>query len=428
MLRRAFLLSSFAVAMSGCAETSGYSGYYPSASAGYGGVSNVPMGQPLSLAPEAGQAQGPGGGPVAILLPLSGGLSEVGQAMLQAAQLAFDTPDALDAKDTGGSPAGAVAAARAAIAEHAAIILGPLTAGETAAVAPIARSAGIPVLAFTNDPAVAQPGVWTLGITPVQQVRRLVAASQSQGRTRFAAMLPSNALGQAMGRALREATASAGLPAPAIRFHGLGMESINEAVRGLSGYGSRRAAIDAKIKADRDKATEASLQEARELSRTAVPPPSFDALLLADTGEALEEIAALLPYYYVDRSHVRILGPSLWASPSSGSGNMAGGWYAAPDPSARAGLREAYSARFGVPAPQVAGLAFDAASIARVMGGGEGFSVRALTRPAGFLGSDGWLALQSNGQVRRGLAVFRVGSGGGELIDPAPLSGGGAGT
>jgi len=36
--------------------------------------------------------------------------------------------------------------------------------------------------------------------------------------------------------------------------------------------------------------------------------------------------------------------------------------------------------------------------------------------------------LQPDGQVRRGLAVFRVGSGGGEMIDPAPRSGGGAGT
>ena len=430
MLRRAFLLSSLAVALSGCGETGEYGGYYPHAGAGYSGFGNVPMGQPLTLAPGAGQVQGPGGGRVAILLPLSGGLSEVGQAMLQAAQLAFATPGApeLDVKDTGGSPQGAAAAAHAAVAERAGIILGPLTAGETAAVAPIARSAGIAVLAFTNDPAVAQPGVWTLGITPVQQVRRLVAAAQAQGRTQFAALLPSNALGQAMGRGLREATTDAGLPPPAIRFHGPGMQSINVAVRGLSGYGSRRAAIDAKIKADRDKGTQASLQEARELSRTAVPPPSFDALLLADTGEALEEIAALLPYYYVDRSHVRILGPSLWASPSSGSGNMAGGWYAAPCPAARVGLVQEFTAKYGTAPPQVAGLAFDAASIARVMGGGEGYSASALTRTAGFLGTDGWLALQPNGQVRRGLAVFRVGSGGGEMIDPAPRSGGGAGT
>ncbi len=429
MLRRAFLLSSVAVALSSCAETGGY---YPRPGAGFG-FGNIPFGptgEPLSLAPGQGQALGPGGGRVAILLPLSGGLSEVGQAMLQAAQLGFGAQgaSALDVKDTGGTPGGAAAAARAAVTDRASIILGPLTAGETAAVAPIARSAGIAVLAFTNDPAVAQPGVWTLGITPVQQVRRLVAAAQAQGRTQFAALLPSNALGAAMGRALGQATNAAGLPPPEIRFHGPGMQSINVAVRGLSGYATRRAGIDAKIKADRDKGTQASLQEARALSRTAVPPPSFDALLMADTdSEALEEIAALLPYYYVDRSHVQIMGPSLWASPASGSGNMHGAWYAAPDPAARAGLVQDYTAKFGTAPPQVASLAFDAASMARVLGS-DGDAAGALTRPAGFIGTDGWLALLPDGHVRRGLALFRVVSGGGEMIEPAPQSGRGAGT
>ena len=42
------------------------------------------------------------------------------------------------------------------------IILGPLTSSETAAVAPVARQAGVAVLAFTNDPNQAQPGVYSV--------------------------------------------------------------------------------------------------------------------------------------------------------------------------------------------------------------------------------------------------------------------------
>ena len=70
-----------------------------------------------------------------------------------------------------------------------------------------------------------------------------------------------------------------------------------------------------------------------------IAPPPFDALLLADTGEALEEIANLLPYYDVSPSVVRIMGPALWALPSSGSGHFPGALYAAPDPAARGELR-----------------------------------------------------------------------------------------
>jgi len=99
-----------------------------------------------------------------------------------------------------------------------------------------------------------------------------------------------------------------------------------------------------------------------------------------------------------------------------------GAWYAAPDPAARAGLEQSYSAKYGAAPPALADLAFDAASIARVLGASGGYSVSALAQPAGFIGADGWLALLPDGQVRRGLAVFRVERGGPEMIEPAPQS------
>jgi branched-chain amino acid transport system substrate-binding protein len=161
---------------------------------------------------------------------------------------------------------------------------------------------------------------------------------------------------------------------------------------------------------------------------TPIPPPSFSALLLGDTGESLAEVAAMLPYYDINRSHVQILGPSLWASPASGSSEIHGGWFAAPDPAARAGLVQAYTAKYGAPPPVVADLAFDAASIARVIGATGSFSVRGLTQPAGFIGADGWMALLPDGSVRRGLAVFRVEQGGPQMIEPAPQSASGLGS
>ncbi len=344
--------------------------------------------------------------------------------MLHAAQLALDAPGAppLDPKDTGGTPDGAAAAARSAIAEGAGLILGPLTSPETAAVAPIARSANVAVLAFTNDPSQAQPGVWTLGITPGQQVRRLVAAVQAQGKSQLAALLPDTDFGHAMGDALNQAAASSSLPPPTVRYHANGMAAINAATRDLSGYANRRGPIDAQIRAARALGTPEGRHQAQELARTAIPPPSFNSLLLADTGEALAEVAAVLPYYDVDRSAVQILGPALWASPSSGSGQMHGAWYAAPDPAARSGFEQSYTTKYGSPPSPVADLAYDAASIARVIGG-RGFSVGALTQPAGFVGADGWFALLSDGQVRRALAVFAIERGGPQMVEPAPQSG-----
>jgi ABC-type branched-subunit amino acid transport system substrate-binding protein len=376
--------------------------------------------------PLAGGPEGPGaaGQRVAILLPLSGPRADIGQTMLHAAQLALDGPGAppLDAKDTGGTPDGAAAAAQAAIAEGAGLILGPLTSQETAAVAPVARQANVAVLAFTNDPTQAQPGVWTLGITPAQQVRRLVAAAQAQGRSQFAALLPDTEFGHAMGQALIQATASSGLPPPNVQFHASGMQAINVAARELSDYANRRGPIDAQIRAARALGTPEGRRQAQELAKTPIAPPSFNTLLLADTGEALAEVAAVLPYYDVDRSAVQVMGPALWASPASGSGQMAGAWYAAPDPATRANFAQAFSAKYSSGASPLADLAYDAASLARVLAG-RGFSAGALSQSSGYIGADGWFGLLPDGQVRRALAVFAIERGGPQMIEPAPQSG-----
>ncbi len=412
MVRRAFFLLA-ALALAGCAE---------------------PLGGPrLGLTPSTGVAfPGGGGGPagrVALLAPLTGANAELGQALQQAAQLALAAPGApaLDVRDTAGTPAGAAAAAQAAVAGGDRLILGPLTAVETEAAAGPARAAGVPVLAFTNDAAAARPGVWTLGITPAQQVRRLVGAATAAGKSRIAALLPPSPFGQAMASALTAAASAAGLPAPEIHIHDGSNGSIQRTLRDLSGYDTRRGPIDAKIKEARAKHTPEGRQEAAELAKTPIPPPPFDALLLADTGEKLAWAVSFLGYYDIESPAVQILGPALWANRAlRGGANLNGAWYAAPDPDARASFNAAYQAKYDAPAPLVADVAYDAAAIARVLAA-SGYSTSALTRAQGFAGVDGVFALQPDGSVRRGLAVFAIQPGGPTVVEAAPTSFGGPG-
>jgi ABC-type branched-subunit amino acid transport system substrate-binding protein len=344
--------------------------------------------------------------------------------LLQAAQLALGNGagPTLDVIDTGGTPAGAVTAIQTAIGNRDSVVLGPLTSSETAAVAPLAKTANLPVLAFTNDPSQAQPGVWTLGITPGQQIRRLVVAASAQGKAQFAALLPSSDFGHAMANGLTRALAAENLPPATVRMHGSGMGALTSATREVSDYADRRGPIEARVKAARAEGTPEGRHEAQELMKSSVPPPPFNVLVLADTGEPLQEIASLLPYFDVDRYSVQIVGPALWADPSSGSGAVSGAWYAAPDNAARAGLERDYSAKYGAPPPPLADLAYDGASVAAAIISHSGAQLTVLTQPAGFVGTDGWLAFLPDGQVRRGLAVFRIERGGPALIDPAPQS------
>ena len=420
MRQRTFLLLICALTISGCGGQS---------SGRYGAGPQFGSNGPASLGPIA---PGPGRPrqSVAILLPLTGPRAGVGQVLLQAAQLALQNDNAfsLDVLDTAGTPAGAVTAAQTAVANQDSLILGPLTSAETASVAPIARGVGIPMLAFTNDAAQSQPGVWPLGVSPDQQIRRLVASAQAQGKTQFAGLLPDTDFGRAMAAALTKEMQIAGLQAPNIKMHSPGMAAITQTARDLADYANRRGPIDTKVKAARALGTADGRREAQELVKTPIPPPSFNVLLLADTGDALQEIAAVLPYYDIDRSMVQIVGPALWADRASGSAAVPGAWYAAPDSSTRGNLERDYAAKYGVAPPPLADLAFDSVAVAKLVVGSRGSDIAILTQPGGFVGTDGWFALLPDGQVRRGLAVFRIERSSPELIDPAPQSASAAGS
>ena len=365
------------------------------------------------------------GAPVALLVPLTGANAERGQALAQAAHLALDTPGSppLDVRDTASTPEGAAAAAAAALAAGDKLILGPLTAAETAAVAAPARDAGVLVLAFTNDTVQAQPGVWPLGITPVQQIRRLVGAVQAQGKSRFTAVLPPTDFGTAMGTALTQALSAAGAPPPDLHVHDGNNANIASLMRDISGYAERRGPIDARIKAARATHTAAGRKEAAELAKTPIPPPPFDALLLADTGDTLAWEASFLDYYDIDPPAVRLIGPSLWASPAArGPAALTGAWFAGPDPGERGAFDANYKGKFGIAAPALADMAYDAAMIARAMAESGGYTAAELCKPEGYSGVDGLIALQTDGTVRRGLAVFEIQREGPAMIDPAPSS------
>ncbi len=365
---------------------------------------------------------------VALLVPLTGANAEKGADLLKAAQLALAVPNAptLDVKDTGSTPQGAAQAARQAIAAGDTLILGPLTSAETAAVAPVAKPSNVPVLAFTSDRTQAQPGIWVLGLTPAQQVRRLVAAVRDAGKPRIAALLPDTDTGRAMGDALLMTAAQDGLPTPTERTYGDGMPALNQAVQDISDYADRRGPIDAQIRAAKKADDPVLKKAAAAAAKQPLPPTPFDTLLLADTGVPLSELATLLPYY--DVTGVQIIGPALWASPAArvaSGGVLNGAWYAAPDPAARAAFVAAFAAKYAVQPSVLADLAYDAACIARVTAQSGGATlVDSLTRPGGFTGTDGALLLQPDGLVQRALAIFQLSPDGTTaIVSPAPAAG-----
>jgi branched-chain amino acid transport system substrate-binding protein len=350
-------------------------------------------GAPVAIDQSQSSARGTGdSGQVAILVPLTGKLADLGKSMVRAAQLSLSVPGSpvLEVKDTHGTPQGAAAAAREAVASGVKMILGPLTSAETAQVAPITRAAGVPVLAFTNDQAQSQPGVWTLGITFDQQIRRLAGAVHGAGREPIAALLPDNDLGKAMAESLNRVMAAQGVPPPFIHMHGRGEDAIETAVDELAGTAPPDQAVP------------------------------FGAVLLGSTGGDLKYFARAFADAKIDRRKIQVLGPALWVDPASGSNALIGAWFAGPDPDTRRDMTKQYTAKYKDPPRPIADLAHDAASIARVLGAQHKMNAQGLTQQLGFTGVDGWFAMLPDGQVLRGLAVFRVDRLRAVKIGPAP--------
>ncbi len=141
----------------------------------------------------------PGGGlrpgkpvPVALLVP--GGSGSVSDDVLalnltQAAEMAAaDLQGAsvdLRVYNTGTDPQGAASAAQNAVADGAAVILGPVYAESANAAGRAVASSGVNVLAFSNVTDIAGGNVFVLGQTFPNTADRLVRHAVAQGRGRI---------------------------------------------------------------------------------------------------------------------------------------------------------------------------------------------------------------------------------------------------
>ena len=366
--------------------------------------------------------------PVGLLVPLTGPQAEVGKAMLDAAQMAlFDMADermTLMPRDTGGTPEGARRAARDLLDAGVKILLGPLLAASVSAVAPEARAAEVPVVAFSTDRTVAGDGIFVLGLLPDEQVERVVAFARSRGHLRFAALAPDTPYGETVVRALRRAAARRGGVVIQIETYGAASDAA-EVVRRLANYGTRRAALEAQIRDLEAQSDEVSRQALpRLLALETIGDVPFDAIFIPEGGARLRALAPLLPYYDIDPAKVQILGTGQWDDPALGTEPaLVGGWFAAPPPLARAEFVARFEELYGRPAHRLATLAYDATALAAVLAqseDGPDFSIAALTAEHGFAGVDGIFRLLPEGITERGLAVLEMQRNELRVVSPAP--------
>jgi hypothetical protein len=265
--------------------------------------------------------------------------------MERAARLAETDTALMIALDTGGTADGAARAAAVAVRRGVAMLLGPVTAYETAAAATAAP--GVPMIAFTNNPAAASNGAYVFGLTAQQSASAVLRYARSRGVRSVvvigdgaawstAAAESARRLQGELGLDIRAVTVTPGVPLPMAG-------DVPDAVLVSSGG-------------------DAALAAARGLRTTGIQ-------MLA-TVQALDHRPSALEA-------------------------LQGAWIASPDPAAFGDFSAQFEAKNGGGAGALAALAHDAAKVAQTL------------RAAGTLGREGLLATESFACVT-GAVSFRT--------------------
>ncbi len=328
---------------------------------------------------------------VALLVPMSGNNAGVGQSIANAANMAI--------LDTGGervrittydtaAAGGTRAAANRALADGNRLFLGPLLADNVRLAAPIASSAGVPVVSFSNDTGVAGNGTYVLGFTPTQSIDRIVEYAHEQGARRFAALVPEGLYGQRASAAFSQAVRDRGGVVAGIRTYQRSGRSLQLAVTQLNG------------------------------------DSPFDAVLIADSGTTAAQAAAMLR----DRgaTGAQILGTELWNNQPdlAREQSMHGAIFASVSDRMFETLSRRYRSRFSSAPYRLSSLGYDAAllvvRIARDWDMGNPFPTDELLDEGGFTGVDGAFRFISNGVAQRALEVQRIGPSGFSVVSQAP--------
>jgi branched-chain amino acid transport system substrate-binding protein len=337
---------------------------------------------------------------VALLVPISGTNSGVGQAIANAANMALLDTGAKNLRvttyDTSNSPA---EAARKAVADGNMLILGPLLSDDIPAVSAVAKAAKIPVISFSNDEKAASRDVFIMGNLPGQSVTRTVQYARSQGITTFAALVPRGDYGDRTSAALLSA-----------------VRASNGAVVALEPY--ERSAASIAAAAQRVKAK-----------------GGFDALLIADSGSlsvrAATAFKGAAKFTPGGNPPVRLLGTELWSGERdvNAAAALSGAWYSTVSDQRFGQFSKSYRARFGTQPFRISTLGYDAVlltlRVARDWKPGARFPAEMLRDtkafPGGFLGVDGAFRFTRGGLIERALEVREVQTGTVKVVSPAPV-------
>ncbi len=340
---------------------------------------------------------------VALLIPAGANDEQrnaLGKSLMNAAKLAQTDLQGVTIElrvyETAGELTTAGAAATKAVEEGADIILGPLFADATTAVAPIAAAAKLPVLSFSNNTTIAGNNVWLLGPTFDNTAQRVTSFAAGRGLTAMGIVHPEGIEGEQARDAIRTAASASGTRIVAEGAYPLSVQGISNTAGDIA---KQMRASGANVVVFTD-------------------GPTGGLPFISESLRGLGVRANAVQFAGIQRWDV---SPDALAQPG-----IQGGWFAAPDLVLTQRFNNRYEAAYGEQPHPLASLAYDGVAAigalvaeAQAESRRDAFAPERLTNANGFAGVNGVFRFVEGGQNQRALAIFEIRDGEAQVLDPA---------
>tara|TARA_A100001015_G_C15011080_1_gene723121 strand:- start:708 stop:2120 length:1413 start_codon:yes stop_codon:yes gene_type:complete len=254
---------------------------------------------------------------IALLLPLSGKNSLLGQTIINSIRLyLLDNSTDLSFKvfDTKSSSSGVKIAFQKALNENLKIFIGPIFSQETLFIRDYASKNDVQVFSLSTDKNAASENIVISGLSLEEEILCITRKAENQGLKKFGLIFSSDNYGILLKKTLGELIADD--KNSTINYLNLKEENnLDEAIKRFSYFNLRKEKLDKEIEkisnSELDRIEKEKILEELSKKETYGSQP-YDIIVVGEGGNKLVEILALLSYYDIDSTNTDIVGTSIW--------------------------------------------------------------------------------------------------------------------